>query len=62
MRIQNKKYPETWISVLAKRNKILTNKHGFVMITKGSHQGMNTIEPDALWKFYIIPKDVQLKD
>ena len=62
MRLQNRKYPETWITVSAKRNKILTNKHGFVMITKGSHQGLNTIEPEALWNFYNIPEDTKLKD
>lgn len=61
MRLANKKDDKYHITVASKRNKILTNKHGFAMITKGNHQGFNTIDIELLKESYVIPEKVFFK-
>jgi hypothetical protein len=62
MRVYSKKHPDKWINIDAKRNKILTNRNGLVMITKGNFEDSNTIEPELLFKYFIVPKNAKLKE
>lgn len=61
MRLHSKEDKKKFITVAAKRKKILTNKNGLVMITRGSHQGSNIIDIESVKKYYIVPKDITFK-
>jgi len=62
MTLKNKKDPKFSITVLSKRNKILTNSHGFIVITKGNHNQATTLLPEILSNKYIIPENVTIED
>ena len=62
MKIYKKEDETKYITISAKRNKILTNKHGFIMITKGNHKRANIISKEELEKEFIIPENIIIKD
>ena len=62
MRLQNKKDPDIWIKVLAKRNKIILNRHGKVMLKNSNHDNLSTITAEVLWAEYLVPEGVTLKE
>lgn len=57
-----KKNSEYIIHVLSKKNKVLLNKHGMVIITKGNYCQSTTINPDVLKNDFIIPDDIIIDD
>jgi len=61
MKLYNKKYPERWIKVLSKRNRIQTTR-GFVVITATSEYVDQTIRPDLLEQNYVLPEGTIIED
>ena len=61
MTLISKKNSDFKIKVESRKNAIITNKHGFVVITKGCHYGSTSVRPDILEKDYHIPEGVKIK-
>ena len=57
------KRDENWtIQVTAKKNKILLNRHGMVVLEKGQHYGSSVVNPDIIKRDYIFPDGVTIDD
>ena len=62
MKLYKKKNNKEYITVSSKRNKILINKHGFVMITKGNYKQANIVSKEEIEREFIIPEGIIIKD
>lgn len=60
MKLKNREAGKPDIHVLVDKNKVVV-RNGFVILTKGTHAGFETVRPDAIKALYHAEK-VEFKD